>query len=120
MGFALGLHGLKAGFAWFQTQDKPAKNRVYFLTTPKSGGKTLPSKTRTQNLCAHLQTRQKRGREHRGNPDGLSASFVVPENGTAAWIATSLRSSLLTRLVRTHRFPSAFNCTLVRRGLCAM
>jgi hypothetical protein len=35
MGFALGLHGLKPGFAWFQTQDKPAKNRVYFLTTPK-------------------------------------------------------------------------------------
>jgi hypothetical protein len=34
MGFALGLHGLKPGFAWFQTQDKPAKNRVYFLTTP--------------------------------------------------------------------------------------
>jgi hypothetical protein len=34
MGFALGLHGLKPGFAWFQTQDKPAKNRVYFLTSP--------------------------------------------------------------------------------------
>jgi exopolyphosphatase/guanosine-5'-triphosphate,3'-diphosphate pyrophosphatase len=34
MGFALRLHGLKPGFAWFQTQDKPAKNRVYFLTTP--------------------------------------------------------------------------------------
>jgi hypothetical protein len=34
MGFALGLHGLEPGFAWFQTQDKPAKNRVYFLTTP--------------------------------------------------------------------------------------
>jgi hypothetical protein len=33
MGFALGLHGLKPGFAWFQTQDKPSKNRVYFLTT---------------------------------------------------------------------------------------
>jgi hypothetical protein len=33
MGFALGFHGLKPGFAWFQTQDKPAKNRVYFLTT---------------------------------------------------------------------------------------
>jgi hypothetical protein len=32
--FALGLHGLKPGFVWFQTQDKPAKNRVYFLTTP--------------------------------------------------------------------------------------
>jgi hypothetical protein len=25
MGFALALHGLKPGFAWFQTQDKPAK-----------------------------------------------------------------------------------------------
>ncbi|MDR2688780.1 MAG: hypothetical protein LBB76_03360 [Azoarcus sp.] len=23
MGFALGLHGLKPGFAWFQTQNKP-------------------------------------------------------------------------------------------------
>jgi hypothetical protein len=34
MGFALGLHGLKPGFAWFQIQDKPAKNRVYFLTPP--------------------------------------------------------------------------------------
>jgi hypothetical protein len=33
----LGLHGLKPGFSWFQTQDKPAKNRVYFLTTPKHG-----------------------------------------------------------------------------------
>jgi hypothetical protein len=38
MGFALGLHGLKPGFAWFQTQDKPAKNRVYFLTTLKHRG----------------------------------------------------------------------------------
>jgi hypothetical protein len=26
-GFTLGLHGLKPGFAWFQTQDKPAKSR---------------------------------------------------------------------------------------------
>jgi hypothetical protein len=35
-GFCVGLHGLKPGFAWFQTQDKPAKNRVYFLTIPKA------------------------------------------------------------------------------------
>jgi hypothetical protein len=28
-----------------------------------------------------------------GNPDGLSACLAVPENGTAAWIATSLRAS---------------------------
>jgi hypothetical protein len=34
-----------------------------------------------------------RGPQARGNPDGLSASFVVPENGTAAWIATLLRAS---------------------------
>jgi hypothetical protein len=33
MGFALGLHALKPGFAWFQTQDKPAKNRVCFLSS---------------------------------------------------------------------------------------
>jgi hypothetical protein len=34
MDFALGLHGLKPSFAWFQTQDKPAKNGGYFLTHP--------------------------------------------------------------------------------------
>jgi hypothetical protein len=32
LGFTLGLHGLKPGFAWLQTQDKPAKMGVYFLT----------------------------------------------------------------------------------------
>jgi hypothetical protein len=32
---------LEPGFAWFQTQDKPAKNRVYFLTTPKWWNNTL-------------------------------------------------------------------------------
>jgi hypothetical protein len=31
-------------------------------------------------------------REHRGNPDGLSDCYTVPENGTAAWIAMLLRS----------------------------
>jgi hypothetical protein len=36
-GFCVGLHGLKPGFAWFQTQDNPAKNRVYFLTPPLRG-----------------------------------------------------------------------------------
>jgi hypothetical protein len=30
MGFALGLHGLAPGFAWFQTQDKPAKIEFIF------------------------------------------------------------------------------------------
>jgi hypothetical protein len=32
VGFALGLHDLEPGFAWFQTQDKPAKVDFYFLT----------------------------------------------------------------------------------------
>jgi large subunit ribosomal protein L34 len=38
------------------------------------------------------------GCKARGNPDSRSAYFVIPENWTAAWIATSLRASLLTRL----------------------
>jgi hypothetical protein len=34
-----------------------------------------------------------RGPQARGNPNGLSAPFAVPENGTAVWIATALRAS---------------------------
>jgi hypothetical protein len=38
-GFALGLHGLKPGFAWFQTQDKPAKSGILLFDVCHLSGK---------------------------------------------------------------------------------
>jgi hypothetical protein len=65
MGFALGLHGLKPGFAWFQTQDKPAKNRVYFLTPPKH----FPTP-----CCGVMQWPR--------NPNGIHAIALAAQGGT--------------------------------------
>jgi hypothetical protein len=64
----------------------------------QSGGKNLSSKARTQNLMRSPSTSSFSGPLARGNPDGLSICFVLPENGTAVGKATSLRSSLLTGL----------------------
>jgi hypothetical protein len=40
-----------------------------------------------------FSTSSLRGPQARGNPDGLSDGFGVPGNGSAGWIAASLRSS---------------------------
>jgi hypothetical protein len=53
----------------------------------------LSSKAQVQNLCAlTFKFVKSEGRKARGNPDSRSAYFVIPENWTAAWIAT-LRAS---------------------------
>jgi hypothetical protein len=51
----LGLHGLKPGFAWFQTQDKPEKSR--FLLFDVYFAASLQKETKSARLeipCLHF------------------------------------------------------------------
>jgi two-component system chemotaxis response regulator CheB len=106
MGFALGLHGLKPGFAWFQTQDKPAKNRVYFLTTPKYGSKNKTSFLTPPKETSLMKIRvlvvddsffiRKRLTELIDAAPGLETVGAAPDAETALQMIESLKPDVLT------------------------
>jgi hypothetical protein len=62
-----------------ESQDELEADRIHWVRL-KVEGKTSPSEAREQNPCVHLQPRQKRGPQARGNPDGLSVCFAISEN----------------------------------------
>ncbi|MDR2637579.1 MAG: hypothetical protein LBB55_04505, partial [Zoogloeaceae bacterium] len=97
------------------------KMTVYSKDAIKSGGKNLAERSASAKSMHSTPISSLRGPQARGNPDGLSACFAVPENGTAARLAmTRLELARVFRLQITddkgRASDSSVLCPPSRRG----